>query len=72
MTFKKSLYSTTSQNTGLGLGTSHQMVSDDLLFYLFPNFDTFSHGPKNTRLEIYTFQHGSLQYQKEISVQYGK
>ena len=46
----KKLESTTGKTKRPGWGTYKQMVSDDLLFHLFPNFSLLPYGLKNTRL----------------------
>ena len=49
------------------------MVTYDIFFHFFPTFAHPTHVPKITRLnKIYTFQQGSIPYQKEISVQSGE
>ena len=40
---------TTIQTRGPGWGIAHQMVSDYLLFHLFPIFSPLPYGPKSTR-----------------------
>ena len=45
----KSLGSKTSQTRGPGWDTSQEMISDDLLFHLFPTFAPIMNGPKSSR-----------------------
>ena len=50
MTLKTLLDSITGQNMGPGWGIDQQMVSNDLLLHLFPNFSPLLKGPKINRL----------------------
>ena len=59
-------------NSGLGWSTTQKMVSDYLLLHLFPTFAHLPYGPKIIRYKKYTFQQGSLSYQREILFQGGE
>ena len=52
---QKWLYYTTSKIRGPGWGTSQKMVSDYLLFHLFPTYAPLLHGPKSARLNRIKF-----------------
>ena len=48
------------------------MVTDDILFHLFPNFISFHIALKVPGLKKYKSQQENTPYQKEISAQDGK
>ena len=50
LTQHKLLDYTSSKTRGTGLGTSQKIVSDDLLFHLFPTFAPLTHGLKSISL----------------------
>ena len=47
------------------------MLSNDLLFHLFPNFLLYGMAQKVSVLTKYNFQQVSFPYQKKITVQSG-
>ena len=69
MKLQKLFDSTTLKNRGPGRGKAQQIFTGDILFNSFPNFAPLPHVSKITRLRKYTFQQGSIPYQKGISVQ---
>ena len=65
---KKLLYATTSQPRVPGWGTAQKIVSDYLLFHLFPTFSPIPHGLKTTRLrKIYILTRNSSLSEENFS-----